>query len=159
MQGTENQKVVCVDLDGTLSNDEHRHRLAPAKGSPLDLWQEYHLACADDTPIDGTIATLKLLPDSVQVHIISGRWEQMRKETEVWLAAHGISYDALRMYGLSDRPMKNYNYKVQYVEELRDKGFDPILFLENEPIVADYIEEHGALPVLCVNPRYVSAVA
>jgi uncharacterized HAD superfamily protein len=159
MSRKQHRQVVCVDLDGTLSDDENRRQqYAPPAGSPLDLWLQYHLACGQDGPIAGTIGFLKALAPYFQIHIISGRWEQMRVVTEKWLQAQGVPYQELRMYTPADAPTKNYVFKVSYIEELRARNLEPVLFIENEPACAAYIETHATLPVLCVaNATMVAA--
>lgn len=146
-------RVVCVDLDGTLSDDTGRAFLRPAPGSPLSSWAEFHWACGQDTPLTGVVALVRALAADFQIHIISGRWGVMRPATEAWLARYHVSYDALRLYTPADTPTKNYVYKVRYVEQLRTQGLTPVLFIENEFAVARYIEEHGTLPVLRVPSR------
>jgi len=148
-------RVICVDLDGTLSDENERRHLRPAAGSPLSLWANFHEACGQDRPLLSVVILIQALATDFQIHIISGRWEKMRPTTEAWLARHHVPYDALRLYTPADTPAKNYTYKVCYVEQLRAQGLNPILFIENEPITAQYIEERGILPVLCVQPGYI----
>jgi uncharacterized HAD superfamily protein len=102
----------------------------------------------------GTIALLQSLAPHFQIHIISGRWEMMRRTTEEWLATHQVPYDTLRMYTPADTPTKNYIYKVRHLEQLRAQGLTPVLFLEDESRTAEYLETHGGLPVLRVSPGY-----
>lgn len=147
-------RVICVDLDGTLSDDTGRAFLRPALGSPLSSWANFHQACGQDTPLAGVITLVQALAADFQIHIISGRWEITRHTTEAWLARHHVAYDALRLYALSDIPTKNYIHKVRYVEQLRSQGLTPVLFIENEPLVAQYIQENGKLPVLHVPSRH-----
>lgn len=147
-------KVVCVDLDGTVSDALSRQHLKPPKGSPLSEWRTFHQACTFDTPFAGIVLLLRALHTSHQIHFVSGRFVEMQAATETWLAKHAIPYDALRLYGPTDRPTKNEVYKSLYVQQLKQRGFTPVLFIEDEGYVADYIESTTGIPVLCVNQGY-----
>lgn len=144
--------AVCVDIDGTLSDVTARRHLMPPKGSPRELWESFHKACKIDLPSAGIAELVRAMHPTHQVHIVSGRWEAMRADTVDWLAKHNIPYDTLRLYTADDAPTKNEVYKSEYVELLQERGVQPILFIEDEAYIANYIEQRTGVPVLCVNP-------
>lgn len=77
------------DLDGTLADLSHRRR--HIEGEAKD-WRAFFAACADDAPIPHVIELLlRLWNDGNKVEIWSGRSDEVRRETEEWLAKHGIS--------------------------------------------------------------------
>ncbi|HJQ08562.1 MAG TPA: HAD family acid phosphatase [Candidatus Saccharimonadales bacterium] len=146
--------VVCVDLDGTVSDDLSRQHLKPPKGSAHHHWRTFHQACMYDTPLASTVLLLQALRLSHQIHFVSDRFVEMREVTERWLKAHSIPYDALRLYEFHDRPVKNEVYKSRYIQQLIKQDLRPVLFIEDEGYIADYIETATGVPVLCVNQRY-----
>lgn len=44
--------------------------------------------------------------------------------------------------------------KVDYINSLRERGFDPVLFYEDWPEAARMIQEKTGVPVLGINPFY-----
>ena len=148
------KKVIITDLDGCICNDSHRHHLAPATREPLSGWNAYHLACGDDAPIMGTIRTVQALAAAHRIHIITGRQEIARAHTIAWLARYNVPYDELRMYLPADVRYRKWEYKLRYIEELRERGLHPVLFIEDWPLIADHVETAGRIPVLCINSRF-----
>lgn len=146
--------VVITDMDSTLFNTEHRHHMANECLMSGD-WDGYSKACVDDELILGTAATLRLLYPHHRIHIASGRSEAARTETEWVLNNFGFAYDELFMFDRSMWPEKPTNgaLKVHYIQELRARGYQVVLFLEDWWETAEAIEAIG-VPVLCVNPRY-----
>lgn len=73
-------EAIIVDLDGTLAVIDHRN--------PYDAGR-----CEEDglNPVVAGIAAAH------ELVLCSGRMETFRAETERWLAAHGIAYEALFM--------------------------------------------------------------
>lgn len=154
MLDPDRKTAVCVDLDGTISDDSTRRHLAPPPGSPLERWRAFHEASSTDKPLPGVLALLRSLRPIQQIHIVSGRWEELRASTEEWLARYDVPYDVLRLYSPTDVPAKNHEFKTAYVHMLRAQGIEVVFFVEAEPDRAAYIQAHASLPVLCVNSRY-----
>lgn len=92
--------VFIFDLDGTLADAEHRmHHI---KGETKD-WRAFFAACTEDTPILQTILTLRMLKDSgAAIHIWTGRSEEVRTETEIWLNGYAADWRELRMRPVGD---------------------------------------------------------
>lgn len=91
---------MIFDLDGTLADVAHRRHLV--QGGRRD-WPAFFLACVDDRPIEPVIAMHRLLTASgARVEIWSGRSDEVREETEAWLAAHigpGVTVTRMRREG------------------------------------------------------------
>lgn len=87
--------TVIFDLDGTLADIDHR--LHFVKDGNKD-WDGFYKACVDDKP-KAAIIELALMCDDAghEIIISSGRSENVRAETESWLAKHGVVYKALLM--------------------------------------------------------------
>lgn len=86
---------VIFDLDGTLA--DINHRLHFVQDGNKD-WDGFYKACIHDTP-KTPIVELALMCDDAghEIIISSGRSENVRTETEKWLAQHGIVYAQLLM--------------------------------------------------------------
>lgn len=92
---------IIVDLDGTLANIEHRRHLVK---KPNHRWREFFERCVDDTPVFPVIRAVQVLCRAgYEVHIFSGRGEEVRPQTERWLNQNMVPYNTLRM-----RPEKSY---------------------------------------------------
>ena len=92
--------LVVVDLDGTLSNDNHRLHLI-LKDEPD--WPAYFAACVDDEPIEPVVELVRGLHVlGWRVEIWTGRSAVVKDETVAWLASWGIVYDRLRMRAEDD---------------------------------------------------------
>ena len=80
------QKVVIVDLDGTLCNDGHRKSLLDGND-----WDAYHSRLfADEVFEDVKIIIEALSNHGFMILIMTGRNERWRKMTENWLYTKGI---------------------------------------------------------------------
>ncbi|HSX43602.1 MAG TPA: hypothetical protein VLF59_05985 [Candidatus Saccharimonadales bacterium] len=149
--------IVCVDLDGTVCNDSHRHHLTPQLDPKHTDWADYHLACSGDTPLMGTILAVQALAHDYDIHIVSGREEIARAVTITWLKQHKISYTALRLRLPQEVDYDDttpWRYKIRYIQHLQDAGHEVVLFLEDWAMIADKIEEETGVPVLCINSRF-----
>jgi uncharacterized HAD superfamily protein len=146
--------VVISDLDSTLCNTAHRHELAN-ECLMTGNWDEYSKQCLDDEPIIGSITTLRLLYPYHRIHLCTGRSIVARDNTEKWLADFEVPYDELIMFDKSRWETKPSNglLKAQYIQDLRSRGYQVVLFLEDWHETAEAIEAVG-VPVMCVNPRY-----
>ncbi len=144
-------EVICVDLDSTLTDTRQRRRHSPTVDAGSD-WTRYAMLCGGDAPIDGTVRLVRILHAAgYGIHLVSNRPEATRKLTEQWLARHHIRYEVLHLR--QDSEPHGPDYKADYVRDLRTRGYEPLLFLEDWPANAAAIEQAG-VPVLCVNPRY-----
>jgi uncharacterized HAD superfamily protein len=146
MQGR--SRIVCVDIDGTLSNDGHRQHLRPQAGSPLTAWDPFHAACVNDIPRHDIAVLIRNLAQLYKIHLVSGRPHSLETPTKQWLAAHDIPYDKLRLYKPEDQPRNNHEHKLHYLQELRQQGAQVVLFIEDQPEVAKAIQRTTDIPVL-----------
>lgn len=82
--------LYIFDLDGTLADCQHRrHLLDPLRGP--DRHREFYAQCHLDTPIKPVIETLHRLSDfggGADCWIFSGRSDEVREATHMWLLKH-----------------------------------------------------------------------
>ena len=93
------QLTVIFDLDGTLALIDKRRALAAKPDGKIN-WKTFFAPenISLDEPNDPVIKTFQAMKASgFRVGIFSGRDSISRKETEAWLAQHGIDPDFLLM--------------------------------------------------------------
>jgi hypothetical protein len=150
--------VCCWDLDSTLADTRHRFHLIEkikAAGIPDDVrgWNEHSLACADDGPLEGAIALMRLLRPHHTQHIVSGRSNVARDLTLTWLINHDVPAARLTLRDPRDFT-ENGLIKVRYVRELEARGIRVVMFFEDYPPVAEQIHEMTGVPVTVLTPPY-----
>lgn len=100
--------IVICDLDGTLALIDHRlHHVREDKSlaDPEDFkpnWPAFFAACKDDLPNKPVIRVIQRLADDMRIWITSGRSEEVRAETMLWLRQHKIPCDNLLMRPAGD---------------------------------------------------------
>lgn len=119
------EKVVIFDLDGTLSNGEHRLNMLPKVDLHLtESWSEFNLAAKNDSPFIDNISICNAMYDAgFCVIILTGRSDEVWNETVEWLEKHKVSHDMLIMRRASD----NRKDTVIKEEVLRTIGLDNIV--------------------------------
>lgn len=113
------KNIVILDLDGTLALIDHRRHFVQGKGSKAtkEDWANFYAACVDDKPNEPVIAVLRMMRIwGIEVVIFSGRGDEVREQTQIWLLDNEIPYDKLRM-----RPEGDYTpdekLKEKWLEE------------------------------------------
>lgn len=144
-------EVVCWDLDSTLRSTMHRRHMLPEIRAGLATWVDYSLACADDTPIEGSVALLKLLQGQVWNIAVSGANESALGLTRDWCDQYDVPLDDFILRPDGDH-CPNGEWKVKAVSRLRAAGLTVRLFVEDWSESAAYIREHADVPVLGINP-------
>ena len=135
-------KHIIVDLDGTLTNVEHR--LHYLKETPPN-WDAFFLACSDDKPNWPVLYTVAALydyfaDDEVRIVFFSGRGAIARGATVTWLAEYQVQYDELHMRKEGDFRPDN-TLKMGWLEEI---GVDNVLFcIDDRQSVVDMWRDMG----------------
>jgi predicted secreted acid phosphatase len=153
-------EAVGFDLDSTIANTYHRQWMVEEiqtkpKFPGQKTWDDYSMACADDTPIEGTVALMRMLSAEagLLIFIITGRSAAAEALTRHWLNRHHIPCDALVMRPTGDRTA-NGKFKVEQIRKCADLGYKVTLFVEDYPDAAEYITKHTGIPCLLVNANY-----
>ncbi len=107
--------VLVFDLDGTIADIEHRQHLVCGRKKK---WRAFFAACIDDKPHEAVIVILRTLYPLFHIYIVSGRSDEVRAQTEGWLALNQVPYHHLIM-----RPEGDYTpdhvLKIGWVNEGR----------------------------------------
>ncbi len=140
--------VVVSDLDSTICSTLPRHHLRDSQD-----WVKYALACSGDIPMFGTITMLRVAWPTALVHIVSGRAEEARRQTEQWLTNYAVPYDELSLRATGDES-GSAALKVAHINGLKALGYDPQVVFEDWAPAAKTITEMTGVPCVVVNPLY-----
>lgn len=132
MTQTERRKAYIFDIDGTLSNAEHRmHHI---KQEPRD-WRAFFAEVGGDTPHQHIVDLCKTLATKHDIVFVSGRSDECRFETVNWLRAQGLD-GALYMRKAGDHTDDNH-LKILLLTQIVEDGYDPIMaFDDRDRVVA-----------------------
>lgn len=142
------EKLILVDMDGTLSDCEHRRHFVTQK--PKD-WEGFHGHCLEDPPNDMVYQFVQAMakqPDYV-VCVVSGRPMDMAgAKTEEWLKLHGVQYRHLFM-----RNGMDFREDTVVKQEILDRlPKDQIAFvLDDRPSVVRMWRANGLQAIACAD--------
>lgn len=141
-------KVIVVDIDGTVANNDHRKDWVKVK--PRN-WNAFNKNMHKDTPHEDIIWLVNSLREMGNIIIFcTGREGVFRDTTEKWLRDHGLEYTELFM-----RPAKDYRsdhiVKVELLNEIRAKYGEPWLWFDDRDKVCEALRAAG-VRVLQVQP-------
>lgn len=142
-------KIIVMDIDGTLANVDHRRQFIATK--PKN-WAAWNKAMSRDTVHED----IRWLLDSIrnrnntQIIVCSGRGEETRAVTEQWLSDNNIYFLALFMRKEKDY-RKDSIVKVELLQQIREQFGEPFLWFDDRQQVVDAIRAEG-VRVLQVAP-------
>lgn len=129
--------VWVFDIDGTLANAEHR--LHHIKKQPKD-WTAFFAEVINDDPIEHMVKLCNDLWTSTDVIFVSGRSDECRDHTRVWLDRH-LSIGSVADEFLYMRHAGDYRpddvIKIELLAEIRANGFDPIMVFDDRNRVVE----------------------
>jgi len=141
-------KIIVVDIDGTIANTEHRKHWVASK--PKN-WAAWNAGMSLDTPHADIVELLDMFAArGDRIILCSGRGEETRAVTEQWLADNNIYYHALYMRAEKDY-RKDSIVKVELLEQIRSDYCEPFLWFDDRQQVVDAIRAQG-VRVLQVAP-------
>lgn len=122
------ERIVIFDLDGTLTNNDHRQHLITG---PNKDWDEFTRQCVNDTPQQGIIDMLNAMANQdILPVILTGRSQVMRQETEKWLDDHNVDCGDIIMRPFGNRSLDT-DLKLMWLRELRDAGNEIVFAVED----------------------------
>lgn len=137
-------KSIIVDLDGTLTNVDHRvhHvRLEPKNWiafNDLMIHDPIHFWCFE------LICAMK--DRGYNIIFVTGRGEDYRTHTETWLSKHKVPYDQLYMRKLNDYREDNDVKEEIYKNNI--KGKTQVLFVVDDR--KSVVERWRKLDLVCL---------
>jgi hypothetical protein len=141
--------AVVFDIDGVLSDATVRQHFIEG---PRRDWTAFFAACGDDPIIDEHVRLLELLDPSLVIILITGRPLRVQPQTLAWLKRYGLRWDLLIMREFGDYTDVS-QFKRGAVEELRAKGFNIRLALEDDPKNQAMYEAEG-IPCIYIHSGY-----
>jgi len=131
--------IVLCDLDGTLSDTEHRAHLV--RGKERD-YEAFFAAASDDAPMLPVIALVQALAlQGHHIHIVTGRRDDTREATERWLENNSVPYQRLLMRPYHDRTPDHVLKRRWFDSDY--KGKNVLLALEDRSRVVSMYRELG----------------
>ena len=93
---------VIFDLDGTLCNVKHRQQFIATHPRNWDAWNAGILQDTMNLPVGVIFKSLKKTYSKLKTIILTGRTDNYKDETELWLNNHDLQYDELYMRKYND---------------------------------------------------------
>lgn len=126
------------DIDGTIADCSHRIHHIENKD-----WRAFFAACGDDTPIIHIIGLARDLATSGrQIIYVSGRSDECRTETKLWLDKHDLPSGQLYMRKSGDRRPDNI-VKGELLDRVMADGYRPIMTFDDRNQVVKMWRERG----------------
>lgn len=150
----EDLRYLIVDIDGTLSDSNHRLKyIYPPEGEKKN-WGKFFSEAKNDEPIEFILEIVRMywLQD-VKINLVTGRPEEMRGATLDWMEKHDIRFDELYMRPQGDHRQDTVVKREIYHKHLEPSGLKVVGALEDRLHVAEMWRELG-IPVLLCNDEW-----
>ncbi|MBV2357119.1 hypothetical protein KUM39_22540 [Streptomyces sp. J2-1] len=135
---TDLRPLAVFDLDNTLADTAHRQRFLTRK--PRD-WNGFFRAAAEDPPLAEGVALAGELAGECEIVYLSGRPERCRRDSQKWLAAHGLPDGRLYLRREADRRPARTT-KLEVLRRLaRDREIR--VLVDDDDLVCDDAERAG----------------
>lgn len=144
---------VLVDVDGVIADGWHRqHFLENARRD----WKNFFANAFDDAPIDGSVALTRQFAAETAVVLLTARPHNLHQMTVDWVRAQGHRWDLLIMRHRSDGGLSSPEFKRRSVHELRDRGFEPQLAIDDDQRNIEMFRAES-IPALYLHSGYYEA--
>lgn len=144
-----NNRIIVVDIDGTVANLQHRVKFINAK-----LYGSFYAQAKYDEPIKNIINIVKELQEKFTIVYLTNRPESIRKDTYIWLTDQGLRVDNLIMRSTRDY-RKDYVVKVEKLNKWLDGqklSYDNIgIILEDRDVMVKAWRDLG---LTCLQVNY-----
>jgi hypothetical protein len=145
--------AVLVDVDGVIADGWHRqHHLQNGKRD----WKNFFAAADLDQPIEGSIQLLEQFDTGLTVVLLTARPDYLRGVTVDWVVKHGYRWEVLVMRGHRDGGLSSPEFKRRSLAELRERGYEPTLALDDDQRNVDMFRSEG-IPTLYIHSGYYEA--
>jgi phosphoserine phosphatase len=132
------------DLDGTLSDCEHRKVMEIKNGIPKMNWFQFNRNVDKDLPIQNIIKLFKhLRGNDVEILIYTGRYDNHKKVTLEWLAKYGVVVDKIRMRKVGDSRADTVLKKTWLDEDFGDDYSNLVCAFEDRNKMVDFYRSIG----------------
>lgn len=132
-------QLALIDIDGVLANDEHRVQHALNRE-----WAIYFAPARmkQDSPLQGGRELIqRLIREGWEIQYLTGRREDRRAVTTLWLIEHGFPIAPIHMRGRQEK-MPLANFKKMRIQEMLETGlYDEIVLHDDDPEVIRLVKE------------------
>lgn len=111
-------KFVFIDIDGTISDIRHRQHLALS-----GAWDEFHSMMSKDTVRKQVLDFIQLLPEETVISFLTGRPDEYRAMTKIWLEENCCLYEDDDYCALLMRPQGDFSSDPILKENLISEFF------------------------------------
>lgn len=143
------EKAIIVDLDGTLTNVDHR--LHHIQKEPKD-WNTFnHHVEGDALNIWCAQIITAMRNSGYKTVLLTGRREKYRDKTEAWLKKHDIQYEVLHMRKDHEDSFRRPDHQIKrdiYQKEIAPK-YNVLFVLEDRLKVVRMWREIGVTCLQC----------
>lgn len=143
---------VLFDIDGTLALIDHRRPFL--QGAKPD-WRTFNRLMGEDLPNLPIVELYKALWEcgKYELILVSGRGEEHRKITEIWLTWNEIPYGRLLMRRENDfRP--DVEIKQEILDLLRSEGKEISFVVDDRNSVVDMWRKNGVTCLQCAEGNF-----
>ena len=121
--------TVCVDIDGVLADATHRQHLLNSRWRD---WDSFFEEAGGDGLLAQQAVLLEVFASDYVVALVTARPAWISTITMTWLTEHDVRWDLLVMRDNSDL-RRSAAMKTAAVEQLRERGLEPVLALDDDP--------------------------
>lgn len=141
----EKPSAICIDLDGTLCNIEHRQKFVL---NERKNWPMFFAGISKDTPNKWCKQIIDVLSAYHKIVLCTGRGGEYKETTEAWLKSYKVHYDDLFM-----RQIKDYRKDSIIKEVLLDfeilTRYEPTYMIDDRQQVVDMYRNRGYTVLQC----------
>jgi len=136
------KKVIIVDIDGTISDSDHRIHYIRTK--PKN-WKKFFEESKHDPVYQDVYWIINLLHlTGNTVLFVTARPESEREQTIQWLTKHELIQKSEKLYMRPNGDYRDdYIVKKDLLNEIREDGYDPFLALDDRETVVNMWREQG----------------
>ena len=136
------RNCIVFDIDGTIADNKHRSHYVRDK--PKN-WPQYKSLLHLDTPFNDIVNIMKLFYETDHIiNLCSGREVTEYPDTEKWLKRYNIFHMIKYVYMREERDYRPDDIiKIELIEEMRNDGYEPILWFDDRDRVVKAIREQG----------------
>ena len=138
-------KAVIFDMDGMLSNVDHR--LHFLEGERKD-WNSFFEAMGDDGPNDAVMRLLQNMHHNYRIIIVTARPAEYTQKTIAWLGHHLIPFDKIYTRKSGDF-RQDAIVKQEILQQILDDGYDPFLAVDDRKEVVEMWRSFGITTLQC----------
>jgi hypothetical protein len=132
-------KIFIWDLDGTLSNCDHRRHFV--RTQPPN-WQAFNGSCFADEPHADIVWLNTLFSTQGICLVASGRSDDHKEATIKWLNANGVKFEQLYMRKAGDM-RSDYVIKKEILEQIRKEYGEPYMAIDDRDQVCQMWRDNG----------------